>query len=209
MSKLRSLGLVAPRTKTEIARKLPVLKAPALVRAVNRFKDVLSGTAGVVRRSEIDISNKEARKRGLRAVPAEPRTERMVVVPKFKGETVRARNRSLEYSSPEGTRIQRLELPPVRHDTLGNFFTDLKKININKLEKDFPGYQIGVRFYSGRTVLFSPKQLKYMLNKINAYDTVVGAHGRKQTADVIRNIELILVPRADAETWYAEKRRKK
>lgn len=159
-----------------------------------------------MRRSAVKLSNKDARKRGLRVESFGLKSQPdVLVVPKFKGETVTVKNKSINYTSNEGVRIQRLELPPVRHDTLANFFEDLKKIDIHKIERDFPDYKIGVRFFTGRTVLFSPSQLKYMLNKINAYDTVVSAHGRKNTSEVIRNIELILVPNGDDNKWYEAK----
>lgn len=180
-----------------------------MIRAILRYKDVLAGTAQTIRANEVALTTRESAKRGLRRVRTAKADAPVIIVPKFKGETVRVRNKSLEFISSEGTRIQRLELPPLRHNTIDNFFTDLRKIDINKLEKDFPGYQIGARFFSGRTVLYSFSQLKRLLNNLQTYDTVVAAHGRKQTAEVIRNIELILVPRTDRAEWDVMRSKRK
>lgn len=95
----------------------------------------------------------------------------------------------------------------MRHDSIRHFFADLRKATkVKQLEKKYPGYKVGIRFFNNRTVLYEWSQIHMLLNTVNTYDTVVAAHGRKQTAEVIRNIELIKVPLPQEPEWYAGKR---
>lgn len=191
IARLKREGLVHPDID---ARR--VVPERALRDAVKRFQSVIKGNAKSIPFSRLNLTQRDAIARNLqvaRPIGLEPR----VIVPHFKGETVKAKSGSIEYSSPEG--IRRLELPRVRTDTVGHFFGDLKRSK-TKLPQPNKNEYFAARFFNGRTQLFS--NVRDLLNTLNTYDSVVMAHGRKQTAEVIRNIEILRIPRSDKQTWF-------
>lgn len=86
-----------------------------------------------------------------------------------------------------------MELPPVRIDTLEHFSHDLKA-STKKLPDERKGEYFAAHFYTGRTVVYS--SVRELWEVLNIYQSVPGAHARKHTEeDVIRNIEIITMPR--------------
>lgn len=173
--------------------------SPVLRRAVKRWKDVIRDIAVPLKKTRLNLTIKEARKRNLQVVGSGPNAR--VIIPHFSGEKVKIKGRNIEYESVEG--IRRLELPPVRTESLGLFFKDLKASNV-KLPDKRRGELFAARFFTGRTQTF--ESLRELLNTLNVYDSVISAHGRKQTMEVIRNIEIFHMPEADQPVWAKLKR---
>jgi len=190
VARLKKAGLVHPGID---ARK--VVPTRPLKSAIKRFQDVLKGNAAVLPLKKLNLTEREAIKRNFQiskpiGLPAK------LIVRHFPEEKVSAERGNIKYSSPEG--IRRLELPKVRTDTLGHFFSDLKKSKV-KLPDTRKGEVFGARYGTGRTQTFT--SLRELLNTLNTYDSIVRAHGRKQTAEELRNIEILTIPVGEKSEW--------
>lgn len=195
VARLKKAGLVQPSIDARSVRP-----TRPLTDAVERFRNVVRGNAKVLPLGKLNLTEREAIKRNFQI--SKPRgLATKIIVPHFPEEKVSAVGGNIKYSSPEG--IRRLELPPVRTDTARNFFKDLKASKV-KLPDNIKGQVFAARFYSGRTQTYS--SLRHLLSDLNVYDSVVAAHGRKQTADVLRNIEIFTIPANEKQIWNQQKR---
>lgn len=203
IARLKKAGLVHPGID---ARK--VEPSRSLNSAIKKFQSVLRGNATVLPLKKnssraVNLTQAEAVKRNFQ-VAAPIGLKRKIIVPHFPSEKVEVKGGSIQFSSAEG--IRRLELPSVRTDTVRHFISDLKRSKV-RLPDRRKGEVFAARFFTGRTQTYT--SLHDLLDQLNVYDSVVAAHGRKQTAEVIRNIEILTIPKADKETWEHERQKDK
>lgn len=183
IARLKKAGLVDPSIDARSVKQTKKLRA-----AVNRYSDVVAGTAKSIKVARLDSKIKDLKDHNYQI--ASPRgLPTRVIVPHFPDEKVVAKRGIIEYQSAEGFR--RLELP--RYDgkkSLKKYFADL----VRKKFPDLPPHaKVGARFFNNRTRTYSSVQ--DLINKISGYESVRKAKSLKAKMDVIRNFEIVITER--------------
>jgi hypothetical protein len=170
-----------------------VQPTPAILRAIKKFRQVITGNAAVLPRAKLggvsaaDLKNKKYQTTGRGA-------NAKVIVPKFRDEKVVPKRGLIEFVSPEG--IRRVELPAYKDGTdIRKYFGRLETAKkIEPLEK---GESYAARFFNGRTRTY--RSLPDLIKKIKTYTAVRKASGRKDQLELIRNFEIVKV--RDRAAW--------
>jgi hypothetical protein len=194
IAKLKKAGVISPVIDARGA-----VPGPVLNKALRKFKDIISGQATALPLKRLRETAAELRAKNYQiARPALGKGPR-VIVQHFKGHKVTVKKGAIERTDLQN--MSRIELPAYRTgETLPQYFARLKRM---KLFPDLKaGEQFGGRFFDGRTRMYSSPQ--DLINKVQSYESVRRAKNMRDSMEIIRNFEIVVVH--DRPAWSAARK---